>query len=81
MAELRSVEDRLIELIAEQLSVQQDKVVPTVSFVDDLGADSLDLVELIIAMEDAFDIEISDEMAEKITSVKDAIDCVNSIAS
>lgn len=68
-----SVEEKLIDIIAEQLSVDKDKVVPKASFVDDLGADSLDLVELIMAMEEAFDIEIADEVAEKITTVQDAI--------
>jgi acyl carrier protein len=75
-----SVEEKLIDIIAEQLSVDKAKVVPGASFVDDLGADSLDLVELIMAMEEAFDIEIADEIAEKITSVKDAIAHVNKVA-
>jgi len=74
-----SVEDKLVDIIAEQLSVEKDKVVPGASFVDDLGADSLDLVELIMAMEEAFDIEIADEVAEKITTVQDAIDHINSV--
>ncbi len=71
-----SAEEKVIGIIVEQLSVEKDKVVPSASFVDDLGADSLDLVELIMAMEEAFDIEIPDEVAEKITTVKDAIDHV-----
>ena len=75
-----SVEEKLIDIIAEQLSVDKAKVVSGASFVDDLGADSLDLVELIMAMEEAFDIEIADEVAEKITSVKDAIEHVNKVA-
>lgn len=75
-----SVEAKLIDIIAEQLSVDKAKVVPGASFVDDLGADSLDLVELIMAMEEAFDIEIADEVAEKITTVKDAIEHVNKVA-
>nr|MBF0221765.1 acyl carrier protein [Desulfobulbaceae bacterium] len=74
-----SVEDKLIEIIAEQLSVDKAKVVPGASFVDDLGADSLDLVELIMAMEEAFDIEIADEVAEKITTVKSAIEHIQSV--
>jgi len=74
-----SVEDKLIDIIAEQLSVEKDKVVPGASFVDDLGADSLDLVELIMAMEEAFDIEISDEIAEKILTVKDAIEHIQTV--
>ena len=71
-----SAEEKVIDIIVEQLSVDKDKVVPGASFVDDLGADSLDLVELIMAMEEAFGIEIPDEVAEKINSVQDAIDHV-----
>ena len=74
-----SAEAKLIDIIAEQLSVEKDKVVPGASFVDDLGADSLDLVELIMAMEEAFDIEISDEIAEKILTVKDAIEHIQTV--
>jgi len=73
-----SAEDKVIEIIVEQLSVDKDKVVPGASFVDDLGADSLDLVELIMAMEEAFGIEIPDEVAEKITTVQQAIDYITS---
>lgn len=76
-----SVEEKLIGIIAEQLSVEKGKVVPGASFVDDLGADSLDLVELIMAMEEAFDTEIADEVAEKIATVQDAINHINSVAS
>jgi acyl carrier protein len=75
-----SAEDKVIEIIVEQLSVDKDKVVPGASFVDDLGADSLDLVELIMAMEEAFGIEIPDEVAEKITTVQDAIDHVKKVS-
>lgn len=75
-----SVEEKLIGIIAEQLSVDKGKVVPGASFVDDLGADSLDLVELIMAMEEAFDTEIADEVAEKIATVQDAINHINSVA-
>ena len=75
-----STEQKLIDIISEQLSVDKDKVVPQASFVDDLGADSLDLVELIMAMEEAFDVEIADDVAEKIATVKDAIDHINSVA-
>ena len=71
-----AVEDKMIDIIVEQLSVDRDKVVPGASFVDDLGADSLDLVELIMAMEEEFDVEIPDEEAEKITTVQNAIDYV-----
>ena len=75
-----SAEEKVIGIISEQLSVEKDKVVPSASFVDDLGADSLDLVELIMAMEEAFDIEIPDEVAEKIVTVQDAINHVSSAA-
>ena len=74
-----SVEEKLIDIIAEQLSVDKAKVVPSASFVDDLGADSLDLVELIMAMEESFDTEIADEVAEKITTVQHAIDHIASL--
>jgi acyl carrier protein len=72
-----SVEDKVKKIIAEKLSVDLDEVVPEATFVDDLGADSLDLVELIMSMEEEFDIEISDEEAEKLTKVQDAIDYIN----
>lgn len=75
-----SVEDKLVDIIVEQLSVDKEKVVPAASFVDDLGADSLDLVELIMAMEEAFDTEIADEVAEKITTVQNAIDHIKSLS-
>jgi acyl carrier protein len=74
-----AIEQEMIDIIVEQLSVEKDKVVPNASFVDDLGADSLDLVELIMAMEEGFDIEIPDEDAEKITTVQDAIDYVKKL--
>jgi acyl carrier protein len=74
-----AVENKMIDIIVEQLSVDRDKVVPGASFVDDLGADSLDLVELIMAMEEEFDVEIPDEEAEKITTVQNAIDFVAKI--
>ena len=72
-----SVEDRVKKIIAEKLSVELSEVVPEASFVDDLGADSLDLVELIMSMEEEFDVDISDEDAEKIVTVNDAIEYVN----
>lgn len=74
-----SVQDKLVDIIAEQLSVDKDKVVPAASFVDDLGADSLDLVELIMAMEEAFEVEIADEVAEKIVTVQDAVNHIQSV--
>jgi acyl carrier protein len=70
MAEL---EERIAEIIAEQLEVEVAEVTPEASFVDDLGADSLDTVELVMALEEEFGIEIPDEEAEKIATVKDAI--------
>lgn len=73
-----SVEDKVKKIIAEKLSVDLEEVVPEASFVDDLGADSLDLVELIMSMEEEFDIDISDEDAEKLVTVKDAITYINS---
>ena len=72
-----SVEERVKKIIAEKLSVDLEEVVPDASFVDDLGADSLDLVELIMSMEEEFDTDISDEDAEQITTVKDAIDYIH----
>jgi acyl carrier protein len=74
-----AIEQRMVDIIVEQLSVEKDKVVPNASFVDDLGADSLDLVELIMAMEEEFDVEIPDEEAEKINTVQNAIDYVNKL--
>jgi acyl carrier protein len=68
-----SVEERVKQIILDQLGVEQAEVTPGASFVDDLGADSLDRVELIMAMEEAFDLEIPDEKAEKITTVQDAV--------
>jgi acyl carrier protein len=70
---MASVEERVKQIIVEQLGVDEAEVTPTASFVDDLGADSLDTVELVMAFEEAFGIEIPDEDAEKIASVKDAI--------
>ena len=72
-----SIQDKVLQIIAEKLSVDLDEVVPEASFVDDLGADSLDLVELIMSMEEEFDIEIPDEDAEKMVLVKDALDYIN----
>lgn len=72
-----SIEDKVKKIIAEKLSVDLDEVVPDASFVDDLGADSLDLVELIMSMEEEFDMDISDEDAEQILTVKDAIAYIN----
>jgi acyl carrier protein len=70
---MASVEERVKQIIVEQLGVEESEVTPSASFVDDLGADSLDTVELVMAFEEAFDIEISDEQAEKIRKVQDAV--------
>ena len=71
-------ETKIKQIIAEKLGVSEEKVTPQASFVDDLGADSLDQVELIMAFEDAFDIEIPDEDAEKLRTVKQAMDYLES---
>ncbi|MCU1342611.1 MAG: acyl carrier protein [Candidatus Acidoferrum typicum] len=73
---MASVEERVKQIIVEQLGVDEGEVTPTASFVDDLGADSLDTVELVMAFEEAFGIEIPDEDAEKIATVKDAVDYI-----
>jgi len=78
MADLMaSVEERVKQIIIEQLGVDEGEVTPGASFVDDLGADSLDTVELVMAFEEAFEVEIPDEDAEKIRTVKDAVDYIN----
>jgi len=71
-----SYEDKVKKIIAEKLSVDMEEIVPEASFVDDLGADSLDLVELIMSMEEEFDIDISDEDAEKLVTFQDALDYI-----
>lgn len=73
-----SIEERVKKIIAEQLDVSADKVVPEASFVSDLGADSLDTVEMVMALEDHFETEIPDEEAQKILTVQDAITYVTS---
>ena len=72
------VDEKVKEIISKQLGVNSAEVTPEASFVEDLGADSLDTVELVLAFEEAFNIEIPDEDAEKITKVKDAIAYINS---
>ena len=67
-----ALDDRVTEIIMEQLGVSREEVRPEASFIDDLGADSLDIVELVMAMEEEFDIEIPDEDAEKIQTIADA---------
>jgi len=71
-----SVEERVKQIIVEQLGVDESQVDLQASFVEDLGADSLDIVELVMAFEEAFEIDIPDEDAEKITTVKEAIDYI-----
>ena len=77
---MASAEEKVKQIIVEQLGVDEAEVTASASFQDDLGADSLDIVELVMAFEEAFDIEIPDEDAEKIKTVKDAIDYVNAHA-
>ena len=76
MADAKAVE-KVKQIISEQLGVDEGEVTPSASFVDDLGADSLDQVELVMALEEAFDVEIPDEDAEKIRTVQDAIDYID----
>ena len=80
MAE-KSIEDKVKDIIVEQLGVNPEQVTPQASFIEDLGADSLDIVELVMAFEEAFEIEIPDEDAEKIATVKDAIDYIEARTS
>jgi len=68
--------DKIKQIIADQLGIDEDEVVPEASFIDDLGADSLDIVELIMAFEEEFDLEIPDEDAEKIKTVQNVIDYI-----
>lgn len=75
---MSSIEERVTKIVAEQLGVAEGEVSKSSSFVDDLGADSLDTVELVMALEEEFDTEIPDDEAEKITTVQQAIDYVNS---
>ena len=74
----KSIEDRVKDIIVDQLGVNADQVTPEAKFVEDLGADSLDTVELVMAFEEEFDIEVPDEEAEKLQSVGDVITFINS---
>jgi acyl carrier protein len=74
---MSTIDERVKKIVVEQLGVKEDEVNENSSFVDDLGADSLDTVELVMALEEEFDCEIPDEEAEKITTVQQAIDYVN----
>ena len=78
---MSSVEERVKKIVAEQLGANEDQVTPAASFVDDLGADSLDTVELVMALEEEFDTEIPDDEAEKITTVQQAIDYIKKHSS
>ena len=77
---MSNVEERVKKIVVEQLGVKEEEVSLEASFVDDLGADSLDTVELVMALEEEFECEIPDEEAEKITTVQQAIDYINSNA-
>ena len=77
---MASVDEKVKHIIVEQLGVDEDEVKPEASFVDDLGADSLDVVELVMALEEEFGLEISDEDAEKLTTVKQAIEYIQAHA-
>jgi len=74
---MATVEERVKQIVAEQLGVDEAQVTPEAAFMDDLGADSLDTVELVMALEEEFDIEISDEDAEKIQKVQDAVNYIS----
>ena len=75
---MAAVEDKVKQIIVEQLQLSEEEVTPEASFIEDLGADSLDLTELIMAFEEAFGVEIADEDAQKILKVKDAINYIES---
>ena len=75
---MSDVAERVKKIVVEHLGVDADKVVPDANFIDDLGADSLDTVELVMAFEEEFGVEIPDDAAEKITTVKDAISYIDS---
>ncbi len=78
---MSSIEEQVKNIVAEQLGVKEEEVINAASFVDDLGADSLDTVELVMALEEEFETEIPDEEAEKITTVQQAIDFISSKAT
>jgi acyl carrier protein len=73
---MSTIEERVKKVVVEQLGVSEDQVTPDASFVDDLGADSLDTVELVMALEEEFDAEIPDDKAESITKVQDAVNYI-----
>ncbi|PHS30140.1 MAG: acyl carrier protein [Methylophaga sp.] len=78
---MSDIQAQVTEIVVEQLGVNADEVKVDASFIDDLGADSLDTVELVMALEEAFDCEIPDEEAEKITTVAEAVKYINSVQS
>ena len=78
---MSAIEPRVIEIVAEELSVEKDKIRRETTFIQDMGADSLDIVELVMALEEEFDINIPDDQAEKITTVGEAIDHIEKEAS
>ena len=78
---MSAIEPRVIEIVAEELSVEKDKIRRETTFIQDLGADSLDIVELVMALEEEFDINSPDDQAEKITTVGEAIDHIEKEAS
>ncbi len=80
MTDTEKIKEQIREIIVEQLSVEPGKVVPEASFTDDLGADSLDTVELVMAFEEKFGLEIPDEEAEKISRVQDAYDYIGKVS-
>ena len=78
---MSAIEERVIEIVAEELSVEKDKIRRETTFIQDLGADSLDIVELVMALEEEFDISIPDDEAEKITTVGEAIDHIEAASA
>ena len=76
---MSDIAERVKKIVVEHLGVESDKVTEDASFIDDLGADSLDIVELVMAFEEEFNVEIPDDAAEKITTVKDAIDYIRNV--
>ncbi|WNI34477.1 acyl carrier protein [Streptomyces sp. ITFR-6] len=74
---MATIEERVVRIVVEQLGVTREAVTPDARFVEDLGADDLDLVEIVVALEEEFDTEMTDEEAEKIVTVQDAIDFIN----
>ena len=78
---MENIEQRVKKIVAEQLGVNESEIKNESSFVDDLGADSLDLVELVMQFEEAFDLDVPDEDAEKLTTVKDAVDYIQAKAA